>query len=317
MTIAIRKPSLGSAATTFLAKDHKLLIDGKWVAAKSGETFQVEDPATRRGHRPRSGRRQSRYRRGGRRGPPGLRDRSLVAHLAGRSLAPGLAARRSPRAARRRIRRARSARQRQAGDECAPRRRARLDQHVPLHGRLVDAPQRRNDSGVEPRQLARLHIARAGRRRRPDHPVEFPADDGGLEARAGARRRLHDRAQAGRADAAFGAAFRRAHPGSRIPGRRRQHRHRLRRDGGRRARRASGRRQGGLHRLDRSRQAHRQGGGGQPQARVARAWRQVAGDRLPRRRHRRRHRRNRVRDILQPGPMLHGGLASLRPQIDL
>jgi phenylacetaldehyde dehydrogenase len=46
MTIAIRKPSLGSAATSFLATDHKLLIDGKWVAAKSGETFAVEDPAT-------------------------------------------------------------------------------------------------------------------------------------------------------------------------------------------------------------------------------------------------------------------------------
>src|SRR5271163_2830376 len=46
MTIAIRKPSLGSAATAFLAKPHKLLIDGKWVDAKSGETFPVEDPAT-------------------------------------------------------------------------------------------------------------------------------------------------------------------------------------------------------------------------------------------------------------------------------
>jgi phenylacetaldehyde dehydrogenase len=46
MTIAIRKPALGSAATAFLAKDLKLLIDGKWVPAKSGKTFDVEDPAT-------------------------------------------------------------------------------------------------------------------------------------------------------------------------------------------------------------------------------------------------------------------------------
>jgi phenylacetaldehyde dehydrogenase len=46
MTIAIRKPSLGSAATAFLSKHHKLLIDGKWVDAKSGKTFPVEDPAT-------------------------------------------------------------------------------------------------------------------------------------------------------------------------------------------------------------------------------------------------------------------------------
>jgi phenylacetaldehyde dehydrogenase len=46
MTIAIRRPALGSAATAFLAKKHQMLIDGKWVDARSGETFAVEDPAT-------------------------------------------------------------------------------------------------------------------------------------------------------------------------------------------------------------------------------------------------------------------------------
>lgn len=46
MNIAIRKPSLGSAAAAFLAKRHKLLIDGEWVDARSGKTFAVEDPAT-------------------------------------------------------------------------------------------------------------------------------------------------------------------------------------------------------------------------------------------------------------------------------
>src|ERR1700733_8805851 len=46
MTITIERPSLSSAAETFLAKEHKLLIDGKWVAARSGKTFPVEDPAT-------------------------------------------------------------------------------------------------------------------------------------------------------------------------------------------------------------------------------------------------------------------------------
>src|ERR1700686_4953118 len=46
MTIAIRKPALGAAATVFLAKEHKLLINGKGVAAQSGKTFAVEDPAT-------------------------------------------------------------------------------------------------------------------------------------------------------------------------------------------------------------------------------------------------------------------------------
>src|SRR6202789_1424548 len=46
MTVAIQRPPLGSAAATFLAKELKLFIDGKWVAAKSGKTFPVEDPAT-------------------------------------------------------------------------------------------------------------------------------------------------------------------------------------------------------------------------------------------------------------------------------
>jgi phenylacetaldehyde dehydrogenase len=46
MTIAIEKPALSSAAAKFMAKEHKMLIDGKWVAAKSGKTFPVEDPAT-------------------------------------------------------------------------------------------------------------------------------------------------------------------------------------------------------------------------------------------------------------------------------
>jgi aldehyde dehydrogenase len=47
----------------------------------------------------------------------------------------------------------------------------------------------------------RLPLPRAARRRRPDHPVELPAPDGDLEARAGARRRQLRRAEAGRADA--------------------------------------------------------------------------------------------------------------------
>ena len=37
---------LGSAAKAFLAGKHRMLIDGKWVEAQSGQTFEVEDPAT-------------------------------------------------------------------------------------------------------------------------------------------------------------------------------------------------------------------------------------------------------------------------------
>jgi phenylacetaldehyde dehydrogenase len=46
MSLIIRKPTLSIASSAFLARRHKLLIDGKWVEARSGKTFAVEDPAT-------------------------------------------------------------------------------------------------------------------------------------------------------------------------------------------------------------------------------------------------------------------------------
>jgi phenylacetaldehyde dehydrogenase len=46
MTLLVRKPVLGSAAATFIAKKRQMLIDGQWVDAVSGQTFAVEDPAT-------------------------------------------------------------------------------------------------------------------------------------------------------------------------------------------------------------------------------------------------------------------------------
>jgi phenylacetaldehyde dehydrogenase len=48
MTIAIRKPAMGSAATAFLAKKQQMLIDGKWVDARSGKTFRSKTPPPRR-----------------------------------------------------------------------------------------------------------------------------------------------------------------------------------------------------------------------------------------------------------------------------
>ena len=46
MDVSVNVGRLGAAASSFISKPHKLLIDGKWVAAKSGKTFQVFDPAT-------------------------------------------------------------------------------------------------------------------------------------------------------------------------------------------------------------------------------------------------------------------------------
>ena len=78
--------------------------------------------------------------------------------------------------------------------------------------------------------LLLLHAARAGRRGRPDHSLELPAADAGVEVGPGPGHRLHRRPEAGRADAADGPARRRAGPGSRLPRRRHQRRARLRPD---------------------------------------------------------------------------------------
>ena len=56
-------------------------------------------------------------------------------------------------------------------------------------------------NGAERGDLPRLHAARAGGRGGPDHPLELPAADGGVEARGGAGLRQLRGAQAGRADA--------------------------------------------------------------------------------------------------------------------
>ncbi len=71
-----------------------------------------------------------------------------------------------------------------------------------IHGKTIP---------VEGRILL-LHPARAGRRRRPDHPVELPAADAGVEVGPGPGDRLHRRPQAGRADAADRPARRRTWP---------------------------------------------------------------------------------------------------------
>ena len=73
--------------------------------------------------------------------------------------------------------------------------------------------------------------AGAGRRLRPDHSVEFPAADAGVEDRAGVGGGQYGGAEAGRIHAADGAGLRRnLRRGGPAAGRR-QHRHRRRRDG--------------------------------------------------------------------------------------
>ena len=77
---------------------------------------------------------------------------------------------------------------------------------------IRETPRHRHAAGrpafLSPRRLgaaaraASSPATRAGRRLRPDHPVELPAADAGLEDRAGAGRRQHGGAEAGRVHAA-------------------------------------------------------------------------------------------------------------------
>ena len=46
MTQNATAPAVLDSVKAYLARDHQLWIDGKWVPSASGETFSVEDPAT-------------------------------------------------------------------------------------------------------------------------------------------------------------------------------------------------------------------------------------------------------------------------------
>ena len=175
-------------------------IDGA-VDRRRGETFAIDQP----------GRRQAAgagRRRHGRR-------TSTRAVAAARTRAAGLGRRSAATAAR---------------SICTPSRALHAEARAPVR-RAGDAGQRQADPRDAATSTCRWSPAtstttpagrsciesefpgyRAGRRRRPDHPVELPAADAGLEDRAGARRRQHRRAQAGRVHAADRAAVRRDLP---------------------------------------------------------------------------------------------------------
>ena len=158
-----------------------------------------------------------------------------------------------------------------------------------------------------------IHPPRGGRRDRPDHALELPADDGDLEDRPGARGRQHGRAEAGRDDADHDAARSPSSPPSILPRGRAQR--------GLRPRRARPAQALVNHpdvdmvsltgsvdtgkRIARDRRGH-------AQARAPRARRQGAGGRLRRRRPGERAGDDRRHRLLQRRPGLHGGDARAR-----
>ena len=167
------------------------------------------------------------------------------------------------------------------------------------------------------RQRAVDRGPRTGRGGRPDHSVELPAADGGLEAGAGTGRRLHGRAEAGGADAdhrvdagrdccSSSICPRAWSTSSPATARRR-----------RRAGRRSARRQDRVHRRRGHRTAGHQERRRYRQADVDRARRQESEHRVRRRRFRGRGRRRAVRRVREPGRSVLGGIPAAGGTVDL
>ena len=183
---AVKQGNIAPAVTEFLGRRLKMLIDGQWVDSASGKTFTTVDPSTEEVLAQVAGRQRRGRRPGGARGAPRLRERRLADDDRLRAR-PGACGSWPTciEAARRGVRAAREPRQRQAAHRRARRRRAarRSTTSATTPAGRPRSRARRSRSSV-PAALPRLHAARAGRRGRADHPVELPAADGGVEARA-------------------------------------------------------------------------------------------------------------------------------------
>ena len=184
----------------------------------------------------------------------------------------------------------------------------------PLLRRLGRQDPGRDDP--DQRQLPLLHAPRAGGGGGAGDPVELPDPDGGLEVGAGAGRRLHDRDQAGRADAADLPALGPAGAKSGNPRRRDQCRSRLRADGRGGACQPSGHRQDRLHRLRRDGADHHAAGGNEPQAADVRARGEKPQHRLCRCRSRCGGGGGAPRHPSQPGAVLLRRVAAVRRGLD-
>ena len=205
---------------------------------------------------------------------------------------------------------AREPRQRQAAAAIADRR--------PGRGPLLRVLRRhrRQDHGQHHparSRVPRLHRPRADRRVRPDHPVELPDPDRRARHRAGDRRGVHGRPEAGRGRADDGDAARRDRARVRPAARRRQRAARHGAGGRGRARQSSRHQSAHLHRLGLGRHRRRQDGRRQRRPRGDGARRQVAQHRVRGRRPRSHRPGRRQRDLPERRPDVLGRLAPARP----
>ena len=192
---------LGHHAAAFASAKQQMLIDGKFVSAASGKTFPIFNPAT---------------------GDvicevpeAELADVDLAVHAARRAFDAGPWATMAPSARGQLIWKLADLLEAHT-DEFAEL--EALDNGKPVSvARVADVPLAvdlfRYMAGWATKTMGTTiplsaghdflsyTVARARRRRRPDHPLELPAPDGRVEARPRARHRLHRRHEARGADA--------------------------------------------------------------------------------------------------------------------
>ena len=231
MATAVSAPSIDPLVAEFIARTHRLLINGKWVPAASGRTFASFNPA--------NGEILSQIAEGDREDI----DRAVKAARAAFETGPWSRMTASERG--RAIWRLGDLIDKHDeelaqlesldnGKPLAVARAADVRLAADLFHYMAGWATKLEDNTIPlstvpytpGAQYLRLHrLARARWSRGPDHPMEFPAPDGRLEARPGARRRLHHRPEARGTDSALGASPRRNHPRSWHSRRRREHRH--------------------------------------------------------------------------------------------
>ena len=192
---------------------HQAYVDGAWVDADSGATFPVREPGDGGDHRggAAAGRRRDAARDRG--GPASAARLEGATGQGARARAP--APRRPDGRARGRARDAARARAGQAARRGAGRDRLRASFYE-WFGEEAKRLDGRDDPAPWPDKRDRRH-ARADRGDGGHHAVELPGGDADPQVGARARRRLHDGAQAGGADAALRARDRRPGGGGRCP----------------------------------------------------------------------------------------------------
>ena len=192
MTTAATLPdALSEPARAFAAGPHRLLIGGERLEAADGRTFETLDPSTGRAIAEVAQAGAEDVDRAVRAAREAFEDGRWSGVSAAERTRAMLALRRRDRGARRRAGRARVARQRQAGQAGQARGRARSRPSTCATSRAGRPRSPATMLPVAQREHALLHAQGAGGRLRPDHPLELPAADGGLEDRPGAGGGLH------------------------------------------------------------------------------------------------------------------------------